>query len=69
AWAFGALPVGGLLPFVAAPLAIRLGDTVSHCGGNDLDGALREALLLVLAFGALLGAGLALPDPLGRPQP
>lgn len=60
AWALGALPTAGLVPYLTAPLAIRLGDTVSHRAGSGLDGALREAALLLLAFDGLLGLALAL---------
>jgi 1,4-dihydroxy-2-naphthoate octaprenyltransferase len=54
AWALDLLPTFGLLPFLTSPLAIRLGDTVSHRSGAALDGALREAVLLFLAFEGLL---------------
>lgn len=61
AWAIGALPTGGLLPFLTAPLAMRLGDVVSHRAGNALEGAQREALILAAAFLALLALGAVLP--------
>lgn len=60
AWALGALPTAGLFPYLTSPLAIRLGDTVSHRSGRSLDGALREAVVLLVAFDALLGLSLAL---------
>jgi 1,4-dihydroxy-2-naphthoate octaprenyltransferase len=60
AWAVGAIPLGGLAPFLTAPLAMRLGDVVSHRSGEGLRDALREALLLLGLFGALFLAGLYL---------
>jgi len=61
AWAVGALPTAALLAFLTAPLAMRLGDTVSHRSGAGLSGALREGVLLFASFGALLGIALLLP--------
>ncbi|MBI2773894.1 MAG: hypothetical protein HYX56_05325 [Chloroflexi bacterium] len=54
AWALGALPTAALLAYVAAPLAMRLGDTVSHRSGAALSGALREGIILVLLFAAIV---------------
>lgn len=61
AWALALLPTGALLAFLAAPLAIRLGDVVSHRTGAALTQAIREGLLLVALFGGLVGIGAALP--------
>jgi 1,4-dihydroxy-2-naphthoate octaprenyltransferase len=58
AWAVGAIPTGGLAPFLTAPLAIRLGDVVSHRRGEELGGATREALVLLLLFWVLFALGL-----------
>ena len=60
AWAVGAIGTGGLAPFLTAPLAMRLGDVVSHRRGEELRGALREAVYLVVGFAALFAAGLLL---------
>ncbi|MBI2324104.1 MAG: UbiA family prenyltransferase, partial [Chloroflexi bacterium] len=60
AWAVGAIPTGGLAPFLTAPLAMRLGDVVSHRRGEELRDAMREGVLLVLGFATLFGAGLVL---------
>ncbi|MBI2324102.1 MAG: hypothetical protein HYU87_03955 [Chloroflexi bacterium] len=60
AWALGAIPTGGLAPFLTAPLAMRLGDVVSHRRGEELRDAMREGVLLVLGFAILFGAGLVL---------
>ena len=60
AWAVGAIPTGGLAPFLTAPLAMRLGDVVSHRSGDALGSAMREAVLLVVAFAALFALGAAL---------
>lgn len=60
AWAVGAIGTGGLAPYVTAPLAMRLGDVVSHRSGPALGQARREAVLLLAAFIALFAAGLAL---------
>lgn len=59
AWALGAMPTGGLAALLAAPLAVRLGDHVSHRRGPALSGALRDAALLVVLFAALYAAGAA----------
>lgn len=58
AWAVGAIPAGALAAFLTAPLAMRLGDVVSHRSGEALRAAQRDALLLVLAFSGLVAAGL-----------
>jgi 1,4-dihydroxy-2-naphthoate octaprenyltransferase len=60
AWAVGAVPTGGLAPFLTAPLALRLGDVVSHRSGDALRGATREALLLLLSFAVLFAIGVLL---------
>lgn len=60
AWAIGAVPTGGLAPFLTAPLAMRLGDVVSHRSADALGGAMREALVLVAAFAALFAVGVVL---------
>ncbi len=60
AWAVGAIPTGALAPFLTAPLAMRLGDVVSHRSGGALGQALREAVVLVAAFAALFALGTAL---------
>lgn len=57
AWAVGAIPTGGLAPYLTAPLAMRLGDVVSHRSGDALKGALRDAFTLLVAFTSLLAAG------------
>lgn len=62
AWAIGALPTAGLLAFLTAPLAIRLGDTVSHRSGTGLDSALGEAIFLGIAFIVLLVFGFVLSE-------
>lgn len=60
AWAVGGIPTGGLAPFLTAPLAIRLGDVVSHRSGAALGGATREAIGLVATFAGLFAIGLVL---------
>jgi 1,4-dihydroxy-2-naphthoate octaprenyltransferase len=60
AWAVGAIPTGGLAPFLTAPIAMRLGDVVSHRSGDALRGVMKEAVLLLLAFTTLFVAGLVL---------
>lgn len=60
AWALGAIGTGGLAPFLTAPLAMRLGDLVSHRRGEELKGAMRDAMFLILGFGALFAVGVAL---------
>ena len=60
AWAVGAIPTGGLAAFLTAPLAMRLGDVVSHRRGEELRSAMREAFLLLASFAALFGLGLVL---------
>jgi len=60
AWAVGAIPTGALAPLLAAPLAMRLGDVVSHRSGGALGGALREGMLLLALFAVLFALGLVL---------
>jgi 1,4-dihydroxy-2-naphthoate polyprenyltransferase len=60
AWALGDIPTGGLAPLLSAPLAVRLGDVVSHRAGPALGPALRDAVLLVVLFAGLYGLGAAL---------
>ena len=57
AWALGLIPTGALAALVSTPLAMRLGDVVSHRSGDALGQALREGLLLVALFGALFIVG------------
>ncbi len=59
AWAMGAIPTGGLTPILTAPLAVRLGDHVSHRQGAALSVALRDALALIVLFAVLYAAGTA----------
>jgi 1,4-dihydroxy-2-naphthoate octaprenyltransferase len=61
AWALGLIPTGALAALLAAPLAMRLGDIVSHRSGEALGQALREGILLVALFGALFLAGSLIP--------
>jgi len=61
AWALEALPLGVFLVALTAPLAQRLGDTVSHQTGRELNSALAGTSRLHLLFGVLLSAGLLLP--------
>lgn len=60
AWAVGAIPTGGLAALLTAPMAMRLGDVVSHRSGEMLRGAMGDAVVLLAAFGALFGVGAAL---------
>jgi 1,4-dihydroxy-2-naphthoate polyprenyltransferase len=60
AWAVGAIPTGALAAYITAPIAMRLGDVVSHRSGEALKGATREALVLLALFSALIAAGLYL---------
>ena len=57
AWAIGLIPTGALAGFLSAPLAMRLGDVVSHRSGSALGQALREGAALVALFGALFLIG------------
>ena len=61
AWAVGVIPTCALLAFLSAPLAMRLGDVVSHRRGEALGDALREGVMLVALFSALLLGGSLLP--------
>ena len=58
------LRLGALLALVSLPLAVRVGRLV-HAGaaGLDLVPVLRETGRTQLAYGLLLGVGLALPSP------
>jgi 1,4-dihydroxy-2-naphthoate polyprenyltransferase len=60
AWALGAIPTGGLTPLLSAPLAVRLGDVVSHRAGPALGPALRDGVVLVVLFAVLYEVGVAL---------
>jgi 1,4-dihydroxy-2-naphthoate octaprenyltransferase len=60
AWAIGAIPTGGLAPLLGTPLAMRLGDVVSHRSGPALGAALRDAAVLLALYGALFVVGVAL---------
>ncbi len=58
-WAVGLIPTGALLALLATPLAMRLGDVVSHRSGEALGQAFREGLVLVALFAALFAIGSA----------
>lgn len=60
AWAFEVFPLGVFLVALTAPLAQKLGDTVSHREGRELNAALAGTSRLHLLFGALLSLGLLL---------
>ncbi len=60
AWAVEVFPVAVFLVALTAPLAQKLGDTVSHQTGRELNGALAGTSRLHLVFGALLSLGLLL---------
>ena len=57
AWALGLIATGALAALLASPLAMRLGDVVSHRRGDALGQALREGALLVVLFAALFFGG------------
>ncbi|HZP97416.1 MAG TPA: 1,4-dihydroxy-2-naphthoate polyprenyltransferase [Candidatus Limnocylindria bacterium] len=57
-WLLGVLPAGALAPLLTLPLAIGVGDVVSHRTGRALNAALRDTARLHLLFGALLAAGM-----------
>jgi len=59
-WALEALPAAVLLVALTAPLAHKLGDTVSHRTGRELNSALADTSRLHLLFGMLLATGLLL---------
>ena len=59
-WAFEVFPFAVFLVAVTAPLAQKLGDTVSHREGRELNAALAGTSRLHLFFGALLSLGLLL---------
>lgn len=60
AWALEVFPLGVFLVALTAPLAQKLGDTVSHQTGRALNSALAGTSRLHLLFGALLALGLLL---------
>lgn len=60
-WALGAIPIGGLLPIVTAPLAIRLGERASHRSGATMAEIRREAMIYLALVVALFALGLMLP--------
>lgn len=60
AWALEVFPVAVFLVVLTAPLAQRLGDTVSHQTGRELNSALAGTSRLHLIFGVLLSVGLLL---------
>ena len=53
AWAVGLIPTGALAALASTPLAMRLGDVVSHRRGAALDQALQEGVVLVVLFAVL----------------
>jgi 1,4-dihydroxy-2-naphthoate octaprenyltransferase len=57
AWALGLIATGALAALLASPLAMRLGDVVSHRRGEALGQAFREGALLVVLFAALFFGG------------
>lgn len=57
-WAFDIFPIAVFLVALTAPLAQKLGDTVSHREGRELNAALVGTSRLHLLFGALLSVGL-----------
>ena len=59
-WALEVLPLAVFLVALTAPLAQKLGDTVSHQTGRELNSALVGTSRLHLLFGLLLSAGLLL---------
>jgi 1,4-dihydroxy-2-naphthoate octaprenyltransferase len=60
AWALEVFPLGVFLVALTAPIAQKLGDTVSHREGRELNAALAGTSRLHLIFGALLSVGLLL---------
>ncbi|HUG56039.1 MAG TPA: hypothetical protein VMJ92_03100 [Candidatus Limnocylindrales bacterium] len=60
-WAVGALPAATLLAWLTAPLAMRVGDTVSHQEGAAVAPAVAGTIRLHLLFGVLLALGLLSP--------
>ena len=59
-WAFEVFPFAVFLVAITAPLAQKLGDTVSHREGRELNAALAGTSRLHLFFGVLLSLGLLL---------
>ena len=58
------LRLGGLLALISLPLAVRVGRLVrAGAAGLELVPVLRETGRTYLAYGLLLGIGLALPSP------
>ncbi len=60
AWALEIFPFAVFLVMLTAPLAQKLGDTVSHREGRELNAALGGTSRLHLLFGGLLSLGLLL---------
>ncbi len=60
AWALEVFPFAVFLVLLTAPLAQKLGDTVSHREGRELNAALAGTSRLHLLVGALLSLGLLL---------
>lgn len=60
AWALEVFPFAVFLVLLTAPLAQKLGDTVSHREGRELNAALAGTSRLHLLFGGLLSLGLLL---------
>jgi hypothetical protein len=58
-WALAVIPLGGLLPLLTAPLAIRLGERASHRSGATLGEIRREALIYLAGLVVLLLLGLS----------
>lgn len=59
-WAVEIFPLAVFLIVLTAPLAQKLGDTVSHREGRELNAALAGTSRLHLVFGALFSLGLLL---------
>ena len=57
-WALEVFPLAVFLVALTAPLAQKLGDTVSHQTGRELNSGLAGTSRLHLLFGLLLSAGL-----------
>ena len=59
-WAFEIFPLAIFLVALTAPIAQKLGDTVSHREGRELNAALAGTSRLHLVFGVLLSLGILL---------